>query len=94
MPESAALEFAPEMRQRWAWSADDMRHFGHLVVDLIAHHLTSLPRRGQAFLSSTTLDGTFVLRACIINPRTQPGDLEYLVAMVRELGAQVAGGGM
>jgi aromatic-L-amino-acid decarboxylase len=45
MPESAALEFAPEMRQRWAWSADDMRHFGHLVVDLIAHHLTSLPER-------------------------------------------------
>src|ERR1041384_7643132 len=45
MPESAALEFAPEMRQRWAWSADDIRHFGHLVVDLIAHHLTSLPER-------------------------------------------------
>jgi len=45
MPESAALEFAPEMRQRWDWSTDDMRHCGHLVVDLIAHHLTSLPER-------------------------------------------------
>jgi aromatic-L-amino-acid/L-tryptophan decarboxylase len=45
MPESAALEFAPDMRQRWVWSADDIRHFGHLVVGLIAHHLTSLPER-------------------------------------------------
>ena len=52
-----------------------------------------LKRSGQAFLSSTTLEGTFVLRACIINPRTQPGDLEYLVALVRELGEQLAGGG-
>jgi hypothetical protein len=50
--------------------------------------LETLQRRGQAFLSSTTLDGTFVLRACIMNPRTQPEDLEDLVALVRELGAQ------
>ena len=51
-------------------------------------------RRGQVFLSSTTLDGTFMLRTCIINPRTQPEDLEYLVALVRELGAQLAEGGV
>jgi hypothetical protein len=49
---------------------------------------------GQAFLSSTTLDGTFVLRACIVNPRTQPEDLEYLVALVRDLGAELTGGGV
>jgi aromatic-L-amino-acid decarboxylase len=55
--------------------------------------LETLQRHGQAFLSSTTLDGTFVLRACIINPRTTPEDLEYLVTLVRELGAQLAGGG-
>jgi len=56
--------------------------------------LETLQRRGQVFLSSTTLDGTFMLRACIINPRTQPEDLEYLVALVRELGAQLAEGGV
>jgi len=37
MPESAALEFALETRQRWAWSADDIRHFGHLVAESIGN---------------------------------------------------------
>lgn len=55
--------------------------------------LETLQRNGQAFLSSTTLDGTFVLRACIINPRTTPEDLERLVALVRDLGAQLLRGG-
>ncbi len=45
MREGTALEFAPETRQRWEWSPEDIRRFGHLVVDLIAHHLTSLPER-------------------------------------------------
>jgi hypothetical protein len=40
------------------------------------------------------LDGTFVLRACIINPWTTPEDLECLVALVRDLGVQRAGGGV
>lgn len=54
--------------------------------------LEALQRSGQAFLSSTTLEGTFVLRACIINPRTKAQDLERLVALVRDLGAQLAKG--
>jgi glutamate/tyrosine decarboxylase-like PLP-dependent enzyme len=52
--------------------------------------LETLQRSGEAFLSSTTLDNTFVLRACIINPRTSPEDLEHLVALVQDLGAQLA----
>ena len=44
--------------------------------------------------ASTTLDGTFVLQACIINPRTQPEGLECLVALVRDLGTQLAKGGV
>jgi aromatic-L-amino-acid/L-tryptophan decarboxylase len=55
--------------------------------------LETLQLNGQAFLSSTTLDGKFVLRACIINPRTTREDLERLVALVRDLGAQLARGG-
>jgi aromatic-L-amino-acid/L-tryptophan decarboxylase len=55
--------------------------------------LEALQLSGQAFLSSTTLDGTFVLRACIINPRTSAEDLERLVALVRDLGVQLARGG-
>jgi aromatic-L-amino-acid/L-tryptophan decarboxylase len=55
--------------------------------------LEALQRSGQAFLSGTTLDGTFVLRACIINPRTRARDLERLVALVRDLGMRLARGG-
>jgi aromatic-L-amino-acid/L-tryptophan decarboxylase len=70
------------------WCADAKR-LGALNKTLLG----TLQRNGQAFLSSTTLDGTFVLRACIINPRTTSADLAYLVALVRELGAQLARGG-
>jgi glutamate/tyrosine decarboxylase-like PLP-dependent enzyme len=45
MREGTVLEFAPETRRRWEWSPEDIRHFGYLVVDLIAGHLTSLPER-------------------------------------------------
>jgi len=45
MREATGLEFAPEARRRWEWSLDDIRRVGHLVVELIAHHLTSLPER-------------------------------------------------
>jgi aromatic-L-amino-acid/L-tryptophan decarboxylase len=55
--------------------------------------LKALQLSGQAFLSSTTLDGTFVLRACIINPRTTLADLERLVALVQDLDAQLASRG-
>ena len=62
----------------------------YLAMDVKGHR----PPGRVSGAISRLLDGTFVLRACIINPRTQPGDLEYLVALVRELGAQLAGGGV
>jgi hypothetical protein len=37
--------------------------------------LAALQRSGQAFLSGATLEGAFVLRACLINPRTGAADL-------------------
>jgi aromatic-L-amino-acid decarboxylase len=55
--------------------------------------LEALQLSGQAFLSGTTLDGTFVLRACIINPRTRAEDFERLVVLVRDLGVRLARGG-
>ena len=41
--------------------------------------LEELQLGGQAFLSSTVLNGRFWLRACIINPRTCEDDLQELV---------------
>jgi len=44
---------------------------------------------GRAFLSSTVLRGTFVLRACIINYRTQQADLDFLIDLLQREGEAV-----
>ena len=44
---------------------------------------------GLAFLSSTVLNGTFWLRACIVNPRTSPEDLLFLLETVRAAGGSL-----
>jgi glutamate/tyrosine decarboxylase-like PLP-dependent enzyme len=49
-------------------------------------------RRGKVFLSNATIRGKFALRACIVNHRTTPDDIEQVVSEViavgRELTAQ------
>jgi glutamate/tyrosine decarboxylase-like PLP-dependent enzyme len=44
---------------------------------------------GRAFLSRTTLQGKFALRACILNHRTSPADIDLLLRTLRELGQGV-----
>jgi glutamate/tyrosine decarboxylase-like PLP-dependent enzyme len=39
---------------------------------------------GEVFLSGTTVDGRFGLRACIMNPRSTPEDIETLVRVIRD----------
>ncbi|HVC83422.1 MAG TPA: aminotransferase class V-fold PLP-dependent enzyme [Chloroflexota bacterium] len=51
--------------------------------------LHDLQLGGRAFLSSTMLDGRFVLRACIVNPRTTIADIEILVDTVETIGARL-----
>jgi glutamate/tyrosine decarboxylase-like PLP-dependent enzyme len=53
--------------------------------------LESLQLGGKAFLSSTILRGAFVLRACIVNYRTQQADLDALVDLVQQEGVVVLG---
>jgi len=43
---------------------------------------------GEAFVSNAVVDGRFLLRACIVNFRTAPPDLEALVELVIRLGAE------
>lgn len=45
---------------------------------------------GRAFLSGTVLDGHFALRACVVNHRSRPADIDALVAAVREAGTRLA----
>ena len=41
---------------------------------------------GNAFLSSTTINGAFCLRGCVINHRATEQDIDFLVAHVRQTG--------
>jgi glutamate/tyrosine decarboxylase-like PLP-dependent enzyme len=56
-----------------------LRKDAQVIDDLNKAVLEKVQLGGQAFLSSTVLDGRFWLRACIINPRTCEEDLEQLV---------------
>jgi hypothetical protein len=40
------------------------------------------------FLSGTAMNGTFWPRACIVNPRTSPKDIEVLVAITKSAGKE------
>jgi aromatic-L-amino-acid/L-tryptophan decarboxylase len=53
--------------------------------------LRELQLGGEAFLSGTTLDGRFVLRACFVNPRTREQDVDRLVAAVARLSPPATG---
>jgi glutamate/tyrosine decarboxylase-like PLP-dependent enzyme len=44
---------------------------------------------GQAMLSSTRLRGHTVLRLCLINPRTDPADIETVLAHIEELAREI-----
>jgi glutamate/tyrosine decarboxylase-like PLP-dependent enzyme len=47
--------------------------------------LERLQLGGKAFLTSTELDGRFVLRACIVNYRSTRQDIDAMLAAVRQL---------
>jgi glutamate/tyrosine decarboxylase-like PLP-dependent enzyme len=52
--------------------------------------LTRVERSGEAFLSNALVAGRFALRACIVNFRTAPKDIEALVALLSRLGSEIA----
>ena len=51
--------------------------------------LARLQRCGEIFLSSAEINGTFVLRACIVNFRTGPEDIAALPGIVARHGAAI-----
>jgi glutamate/tyrosine decarboxylase-like PLP-dependent enzyme len=48
--------------------------------------LERLQLSGRAFLSSTMLNGRFVLRACIVNPLSAQSDIDVLCEAVKAFG--------
>jgi glutamate/tyrosine decarboxylase-like PLP-dependent enzyme len=51
--------------------------------------LEAVQLSGHAFLSSTTINGAFCLRACVINHRSTEQDIDALVDQVRQTGARL-----
>lgn len=52
--------------------------------------LDRLQLGGDAFITSTELRGSFVLRACIVNYRSTRDDIDRLIAAVLKIGAAVS----
>jgi aromatic-L-amino-acid decarboxylase len=70
------------------------RHVPTGVDDLDAHNLAlarALQRDGRVFLAPASVDGRACLRACFVNFRTTPEEVEYALDVVRELGRRAAG---
>jgi aromatic-L-amino-acid decarboxylase len=51
--------------------------------------LTHLQRSGEAFLSNAVVEGTFLLRTCIVNFRTSLEDIEAVPGIVIRIGREV-----
>ena len=54
--------------------------------------LQRIVRRGKVFLSNATLEGKFALRACFVNHRTTPADVEMILDEVLTVGAELESG--
>jgi glutamate/tyrosine decarboxylase-like PLP-dependent enzyme len=54
--------------------------------------LETVQLSGNAFLSSTTVNGAFCLRACVINHHSTEKDIEFLVAHVQQTGEKLLPG--
>lgn len=54
--------------------------------------LDALQRSGDAFVSNAVVGGRYLLRACIVNFRTDTGDVEALPEIVARYGREAAGG--
>ena len=51
--------------------------------------MTELQLDGRVYISNAVLDGRFVLRACIVNHRTEADDVDAVLDVAAELGARI-----
>jgi len=53
--------------------------------------MLEVQRDGDSYLSNAMIGGRFALRACIVNYRTTPRDVEQLLATIRRVAARISG---
>ncbi len=51
--------------------------------------LRRLQAGGEAFVSNAVLDGTYLLRACVVNFRTTTADIDRLPDIIARIGREV-----
>lgn len=56
------------------------------IVRLNQDLIPALENDGRVFITSTRLNGEFVLRACIINHRKSEASIDYLLDVIRDVG--------
>jgi len=62
----------------------------HAATDALNKRIMEVVQAdGRAFLTNTTVAGRFALRACVLHYGTSESDLQLLVSVVREAGAQL-----
>jgi aromatic-L-amino-acid decarboxylase len=74
-----------------ALSAVCFRHQGS--DDLNLRILQRIVRRGRVYLSNATVRGRFALRACIVNHRSRPEDVDAVVSETLAAAEEVLAGG-
>lgn len=64
---------------------------GPAAIDAFNKRLmVEVQREGDSYLSNATIGGRFALRACIVNFRTTPADVERLLDTIRRVAARMA----
>ncbi|MEO9483805.1 MAG: aminotransferase class I/II-fold pyridoxal phosphate-dependent enzyme [Ekhidna sp.] len=56
------------------------------IEELNRKLIPALERDGRVFITGTTINNQFVIRACLINHRMHEGTVDYLVKVIREVG--------
>ena len=51
--------------------------------------LKRILRRGRVYLSNATINGRFCLRACVVNHRTMPEDIDAIISETLETATEV-----
>ena len=59
------------------------------ISDLNQKLIPALEADGRVFITSTKLNGEFVLRACIINHRKTETSIEYLLDTIRDVASKL-----
>jgi glutamate/tyrosine decarboxylase-like PLP-dependent enzyme len=80
----ATFRYVPADLRPGVGAQDTEAYLDRLNQDL----LSRVERSGEAFLSNALVDGTFALRACIVNFRTSSADIDALLPLLARLGAE------